>query len=551
MRTNAGVQIVRKSIVGVILVLLCAGSASPTQSLSLDEVKADLRFFARFLEETHPDPYRAFGGRVGFQIEIRAMLEGLTGTSFTDREVYDLVRSFLARMGDGHSYVQAPRSSADDRPNAYLPVRFRVADDEVFIAEAKESHAALIGSRVRGVAGLDLSGLREAAVTVLPRENDFAAVALAMRLVESESQVRRMLPNAGGHVQLRLVDLEGAEFVTSVEYSLSRDERARDDWIGKRWDGIPDAASPIVVAEWAERSAGYLGLRTIMAREAFEIMRLAGRTDLEEHLTLYFRRSLHAERPGDLNEAILRTPSICEASHALLASMKRKGLQTLIVDLRGNGGGWSTIMKPLYYMLHGDRFFGSDPVRYATRFSPGYLRILGTDLATHNEKRGTRYEMGDLLVTGGVVRDAAAARHEWLTALKRESPRCHALLSGLDGRPLYTPRVFVLTDPSTFSAAYDTVYHLSRLGAESVGVSPSQSADTFVEGTPYTLPNSRLEGAISRTAVTYPDVEEKDRALTIDHPVSFEIFRRYGFDLETEIRYALDLIERGPASSSR
>ena len=53
-------------------------------------------------------------------------------------------------------------------------------------------------------------------------------------------------------------------------------------------------------------------------------------------------------------------PSVAERFGSMLSEMKEAGAQHLIIDLRGNGGGWSPIVYPVLYQLYGDEYLTTD-----------------------------------------------------------------------------------------------------------------------------------------------------------------------------------------------
>ena len=52
---------------------------------AIDSVCADFDRFVEYLEETHPDPYTAFGGRPLFYQEVSRVRESLRDDSVADR----------------------------------------------------------------------------------------------------------------------------------------------------------------------------------------------------------------------------------------------------------------------------------------------------------------------------------------------------------------------------------------------------------------------------------------------------------------------------------
>jgi hypothetical protein len=62
-----------------------------------------------------------------------------------------------------------------------------------------------------------------------------------------------------------------------------------------------------------------------------------------------------------------------------------------------------------------------------------------------------------------------------------------------------------------------------------------------MELTDFMLPESKLRGAIANSLQLYMPENRKADTFPVDHPLTYEVFRRYGFDQDTAVRYALDL----------
>ncbi len=119
-------------------------------------------------------------------------------------------------------------------------------------------------------------------------------------------------------------------------------------------------------------------------------------------------------------------------------------------------------------------------------------------------------------------------------------------LEALNGQPLYQPKnIVVLTDPGTYSAAFHFLYYLHHMGAKSVGVPPRQSPNAFMEVTEFTLPESKLRGSIANTLQLLMPEDPKADTFPVTHPLTYQVFLRYGLDSETALRYALDLAADG------
>ena len=76
--------------------------------------------------------------------------------------------------------------------------------------------------------------------------------------------------------------------------------------------------------------------------------------------------------------------------------MKRNKSENLIIDLRGNGGGWTPITYPTLYQLWGDGYLQKNFQNYLYRLlSPLYMQKINTTLEQFNARYHTNYEFGD------------------------------------------------------------------------------------------------------------------------------------------------------------
>jgi len=511
---------------------------------SKKEIYQDIRYLLNLIQNVHPDPYSGFGGRVPFQLEAQRIMKSIPDEGLSSQDLYNLLRPFFGKMGDGHSNIYNPGKQAGRTENFCLPVYFSVANDAIFISQAHKSYRDLIGYRLIEVNGKSLAELREAVRDFVSAENIFAASRWLIRLLVSNRTIGLLVPDVKAEVHLLLLKPTGEEIRRSLPLSMSRNVWGSEDWIFNRWDDLPVNDLPFYSHLWKDRNTAYLRIKTVMAREAFEIMRANKRSDLDSRLESFYKNTLKKSKPGSLNDAIAGVPSLTETVALLLNEMKRLRMKHLIIDLKSNDGGWSAIAKPMFYMLFGDKFFSEDPVQFATRISEQYLELFQLELKSLSKNDNTEYELGDLRTELlSIKKTGQERREEYISDLLQDNLSFFAFIENLDGIPLYTPEIYVITDPGTFSAAFDMMFHLWRMGAKIVGIPPSQSPRTFVDPSPCELPNTRLAVSISRTAVAYKGAPEVNRIFQIDYPMNWSDFHRYSFDRHSEVLYVLGLIQ--------
>lgn len=118
-------------------------------------------------------------------------------------------------------------------------------------------------------------------------------------------------------------------------------------------------------------------------------------------------------------------------------------------------------------------------------------------------------------------------------------------LQELQGKPLYTPEhIYVVTNDRTFSAAFHFTFYLWKMGATIVGVPSGQAPNTYMEQTLFRLPYTKMQGSISNSMqVCLPTNDPRAKTLYPDLMPTYEDYRKYNFDNQTEILYLPDRIK--------
>ena len=82
------------------------------------------------------------------------------------------------------------------------------------------------------------------------------------------------------------------------------------------------------------------------------------------------------------------------------------------------------------------------------------------------------------------------------------------------------------------------------MGATIVGTSSSQAPNTYMETTPFVLPNTKLNGSISNSLQLYLPIDDpRANQLRPDWELTYDDYRKYGFDEQAEVLYLLDKIK--------
>jgi hypothetical protein len=251
--------------------------------------------------------------------------------------------------------------------------------------------------------------------------------------------------------------------------------------------------------------------------------------------------------PADPDQAIAQMPSFSDEFEKMLQLMKQNGSKNLIIDLRGNDGGWTPITIPTLYQMWGDKYLidqGNWGVCEARLISPLLMKKYNSSLEEENAANNTNFLMGDYMFDedGFAVNEVTDEIRNGFIANAMSSVK--EKLAAQHGKPVYTPQhVYVLTDPGTLSAAFHYAFFLWKMGATVVGVTCSQSPNTYMEVTEFMLPRTGMRGSISNSLQVFLPVDDpRAHDFTPDLMPTYEDYKRYDFDDNTILLYLLDYI---------
>ena len=506
--------------------------AAPGQLAAL--LLEDFDYFFRAFEQTHPDPYSTFGGERKFHKKVKALRhvlsrdEGLNA----DRLQAEIAR-FLIPLHDGHTYCGQMKYSYDSEVK-YLPLNLRTMTDGFFVWSALEDFKGLLGAEVLSIGGLPLDKLMDRLAEYVPSENLYGLYSAVSGWKMNSAILSLMLDDFDGEkVEIGLRTVSGAD-TTAVIPLLADGEMQTASFSSMPTDHRFPSSN--FEYRWADKERGVMAFRCshIVSRDCLQYILDHGMGEYEAIKNWAF--------PDTPLEEI---PSIAERFGSMLAEMKEAGAQHLIIDLRGNGGGWSPIVYPVLYQLYGDEYLTTDlGCRYETRLSELYLQKNNATLEGYNEWRGTSYNIGDLM--SGDYETAPDVISDSLRNAIIDSYMClnKDMLRAQDGESLYRPEhIYVVTNEDTFSAAFHFTYMLWKMGATIVGVPSSQAPNTYMESTPFTLPNTGIQCSVSNAIQRFfPADDPREKVFWPDWAPTWEDYRRLGFDSRADLLYILERI---------
>ena len=528
----------------LLLLAMLSASTSVVAQISNDSIVADFRYFLHQLETTHPDPYTNYGGKAFFHRAASETYWGLKDDSVTTREeLCWRIRAFLAPLSDGHTQIHFPETQGSF---SLVPIRFKAVGDGLFIRRLPDEHQQLIGSRLVGIENVQTKDLCEEMMKIYPAENEIGKMANICGHGHQPVVLGRIIPGLRQDtISYHLMTPEGNFVRLPLALIPVKQWKEWNSEVTSPMDNrFPTENLTYTFAD-KQKNTMYFRSTSIMARDNIEYMYQAGMNYYDD-LKYCYDKVYHRPMPSDTLKAIASLPSFSEEFEKMLQLMKRNKSENLIIDLRGNGGGWTPITYPTLYQLWGDGYLQKNFQNHLYRLlSPLYMQKLNMTLEQFNARYHTNYEFGDYTFFESDEKTQAVT-DETRTRFVSNSMSCiQDKLAKQNGQPVYTPKhIYVLADADTYSAAFHYMFYLWKMGAKIVGVPSSQAPNTFMEVTPFTLPRTNLEGSISNSLQLFlPADDPCAKQLTPDILLTYDDYKRYNFDNQAEVLFLLDYIK--------
>lgn len=553
----------RVVLTSLLLSGLMGSQEKPNPQLTQSQAVKDAERLVELLELSHPDPYVNFGGKVPFERQVRDLISGTPPEGLRPSELAERLGKFLVRLRDGHTLLYGGGGGRWTDPSIWLLVNFGISADGLFITGSDIAQLrGTRGYRLRGVNGHPIEAIMSNSCNEISCENIYRAYAVCAATVRSLQFMKNLFPNldAQGAITYNLESPDGTLVDRAVPWEVMREvnrlpqESIRQkidsqNWLEKpvRWAGLERSEEMFYFRLFPKQRTAYFRVATVMGREAYEAAYREKEGDAEQMLEQYYK-SKHREMPTSIEQALNGIPSFVEKGEELLREMKSDGMTHLIVDLRGNSGGYTESVFPFFYEMYGDTYYGHHfRSEFVTRVSQLFLDKNHATLEEMRKKlNDPTLQLGGYHFEEGQALTAEAARKKAIAEYLDKQYSFAKSLEALNGNPIYTPKkVVVLCDADTFSAAFHIMAYLKDMGATVVGVPSSQSPNTFMETTEFKLPESGLRGSISNSVQIFDPDNPKSDVFHPDFEVTYSIFKKYDFDDETTVRYALNLIAEG------
>lgn len=517
--------------------VLCAQLLFPQDSLV-----ADFREFVHDLEETHPDPYSGFGGKIFFHKAAAAMEAHLQQKESSLEDFQRLLTQFIAPLEDGHTQIYEVASGPAS--GTVFPLNAKVIPGAIILTGILDSLEYLLGSSLLKVNGIGLDELILRVGEKWPAENLYHRYFYLARNIGDVKFWERFFPGKN-QISFTLLTPENVERVLEMR-PVSADSVKQMRYAHcPQWEKTKNMKYLDYRFLNKKSAVMYFRLESVMAREAFDFMRKNEWSSLQPMLRQMYQGIMRKQMPENVGEAIAGIPDIASVFREMLEKMKESHSRILIIDLRGNGGGFTPIMLPTLYQLFGDRYLKT-PMGIANYrlISPLFMKKMNQTLDDFNQQYHTNFAYGDYIFDEDYEEksDPETLRNNFYKECMGDAA---VYIRDQEGKPVYTPeKIFVLTDVNTFSAAFHYAFYLWKMGAVVVGVPSRQAPNCFMEMTPFRLSRTGLEGSISNSAQYYlPPADERAKIFYPSVRMTYKDYQKYNFDKEAELLYLLDYLE--------
>lgn len=534
-------MIYKKGLITILFVLtICVGIAQ-AQSVSKDSLYSDFKHLVKLLEETHPDPYTEFGGKVEFHKRAFDIGNQLKSKEFTADEYNSLLLAFISNLHDGHTVLS--RNANNSQLAKYIPLSIKIIPDGLIVESLPSPYSKYLGARILSINQIPIDSLCKKISQLVPSENLYGEYRALRSITFNLARLRALFPELKDEISISVITANDTE----DEFTLNLSEQ--------RINNLTDIIS---TPQQNKSQSGYLyykftddrkqtmllKMNSIMARECYQFMKENNWPGFSEELSYFYKYDLQKDMPEDIDAAIDGIPSFAELFSNMLKTMKDNKSDNLIIDLRGNGGGFTPITLPTLYMLYGDKYMDTDMEdKFYGLISPLYMEKVGLSLAEYNKKNDTNYEFGDYTfpISNNIEKTIEQKRADFIKEAMGDASN---YINDMDGKAIYSPKqIYVLTDALTFSAAFHYAFYLWKMGATIVGVPSSQAPNTFMENTDFELPYTKIKGTISNSAQYFlPVTDKKAKTFWPDIMPEYKDYKKYNFDKDSELLWLLDRI---------
>jgi hypothetical protein len=278
----------------------------------------DLHFLQHEIYRRSPDPFR-HASRAMFEKKVSELDSEIP--QLRDNQIIVEFLRIMALVGDGHSI--ATFGSARRELQRSVPVEFSWFEDGLYIVSADLAHKDLIGKQLLSVNGHAISEVLDALQPIIPRDNAqwLKTIAPIYLRIPAILNGLGLIPSA----DTLPVMLRGAN-----DQEVSATIRSEDLPVQQIWIFLPQAAKNWISLPQLNDKPIPLYLKHLDKSYWFEYV--------EPQKLLYFQFNLILDDAKDPLSPFL---------NRMFAFVREHDVQAMVIDLRENPGGDTTLVKPL------------------------------------------------------------------------------------------------------------------------------------------------------------------------------------------------------------
>jgi tetratricopeptide (TPR) repeat protein len=285
--------------------------------------RRDLHLLRREIKRKAYDPFRYLS-----EHDYDDMLADLDKSvpELSDAQILAGILKLLRPLGDGHAGITGP----DDYPALCqtLPADFYLFAEGLFVTAADPRHRSVLGAQVTAFDGRPTDEIMAALDPIISRDNDSQVKTAAARWLRHPPILHALdliTSPTSVTLDLRLLDGTRAEYSMDVDPSAPR-RTVRSLPLG--WLRLPQTLKVPVPRYLRNRDLEYW----------FEY--------LTADRTIYVQLNSLADHPAE---------TLAAFTERLFAFIDASDADTLVIDLRWNGGGNTFLTQPLLHRLIGCR----------------------------------------------------------------------------------------------------------------------------------------------------------------------------------------------------
>jgi len=559
----------------IICTCLAVFTSVKAQHISKHHAIEDARQMVQVIEECHPDPYTAMGGKIQFHLAFRNMLERIPEQGMGVEDFWWMLSGFTAKIKDGHTFVRPIKYPDTEFPGG-IPMQFSIMADSAIVVSkvSRPEHEKFIGCRVLKIDNYTMQDLLKRVGTLYPVENGFDCFRNLRVYLWYADYMKRLIPEwiPGEPVSMDIADNNSSTHTIILNTDTSAVYKTHG--IAESAVDLPGTRTCDFVFDWIgpDSDIGYMRIDKQDEFREYAQQAVANLNAIQNPGTLrayrqqylkyahaWYSRYHEVQGPDSLELLIQGLPSFTEFMTGVSKQLKDNRTDYLIIDVRNNRGGISLMSDILIYFLFGkDALAKTDAENIVISYHSELNMKTATslDIDTINKERKGKQAVplstGDYdfysmkiwekmnktshypLIPASTYRTAPDFYHEYKIGT-------HA--------GFYTPgHIYVIGSDKTFSAGFETLSRLVKCGAAFAGVPSGQPGNCFGMGIqPVTgLNHSHIPFQVSvKKILSFPGDKERGRLLKPDTPLDFKTYEKYNYDPNAPLLMILDIITAG------